>query len=149
MQEIIKFLPTIDAPADTMLPQRSTMFSAGYDFYAPCDIIIPAHGESKLIKLNVKAIMPGDMVLQIFVRSSLAIKHSIGLVNSVGIIDSDYANNKDNDGNIGVKFRNYSNEKVIIKKGERCAQGIFQRYYVTSDDAAKDERYGGYGSTGR
>lgn len=149
MKSIIKFLPTIDAPADTKLPERGTKFSAGYDFYAPCDIVIMPHAESELIKLNVKAIIPCDIVLKIYIRSSLAVKHNIGLVNSVGIIDSDYASNNDNDGNIGVKFRNYSDKKVIIAKGERCAQGIFQRYYITSDDAANGIRGGGYGSTGR
>ena len=62
MNNIIKFLPTIDAPESTKLPQRSTKFSAGYDFYAPTDIFVPAGGESVLVPLNVKAIMPGDMV---------------------------------------------------------------------------------------
>ncbi|WP_444353584.1 hypothetical protein [Phascolarctobacterium succinatutens] len=74
MNSIIKFLPTVDAPESTRLPQRSTKFSAGYDFYAPTDIFIPAGGESVLVPLNVKAIMPGDMVLMLFIRSSLAVK---------------------------------------------------------------------------
>lgn len=46
---MIKFLPTADAPESTRLPQRSTKFSAGYDFYAPTDIFIPAGSEIKLI----------------------------------------------------------------------------------------------------
>lgn len=146
---MIKFLPTIDAPANTKLPQRSTQFFAGYDFYAPTDIFVPAGGESVLIPLNIKAVMPGDMVLMLFIRSSLAVKFNLSLVNSVGIIDSDYANNQDNDGNIGVKFRNNGSETIIIREGERCAQGIFVRYCVTSDDEASAVRGGGYGSTGR
>lgn len=146
---MIKFLPTIDAPADTKLPQRSTQFSAGYDFYAPTDILIPAGGESVLIPLNIKAIMPGDMVLLLFIRSSLAVKSNLSLVNGVGVIDSDYANNPNNDGNIGVKFRNSGCENIIIREGERCMQGIFVRYCVTSDDEASAVRGGGYGSTGR
>ena len=146
---MIKFLPTIDAPESTKLPQRSTKFSAGYDFYAPTDIFIPAGGESVLVPLNVKAIMPGDMVLMLFIRSSLAVKLNLSLVNSVGIIDSDYANNPNNDGNIGVKFRNNGSETIIIREGERCMQGIFVRYFVTEDDNATDERVGGYGSTDR
>lgn len=68
-----------------------------------------------LVPLNVKAIMPGDMVLMLFIRSSLAVKFNLSLVNSVGIIDSDYANNPNNDGNIGVKFRNSSCENIIIR----------------------------------
>lgn len=148
MRPIIRFLPTIDAPADTKLPKRSTKFSAGYDFYAPCDIFVPAHGESELIPFNVKALMPGDYFLMLKVRSGLSVKYNISLACS-GIIDSDYCNNKDNDGNIGIKFRNNGSEDKTLYKGERCAQGIFLRYGVTSDDAAQGLREGGYGSTGK
>lgn len=102
-----------------------------------------------LVPLNVKAIMPGDMVLMLFIRSSLAVKFNLSLVNSVGIIDSDYANNPNNDGNIGVKFRNSGCENIIIREGERCMQGVFVRYFVTEDDNADCERVGGYGSTDR
>ena len=138
MNSIIKFLPTVDAPESTRLPQRSTKFSAGYDFYAPTDIFIPDGGESVLVPLNVKAI-----------RSSLAVKSNLSLVNGVGVIDSDYANNPNNDGNIGVKFRNSGCENIIIREGERCMQGVFVRYFVTEDDNADCERVGGYGSTDR
>lgn len=148
MNNIIKFLPVIDAPAETKMPQRSTKFSAGYDFYAPCDILVPAHGVSKLVPLNIKALMPSDYVLQLFIRSSLATKHNLMLVNNVGIIDADYADNVENDGNIGVKYFNHGNVDYTIKKGERCAQGIFLRYGVTVDDEVKAIREGGYGSTG-
>lgn len=146
MNSIIKFLPTIDAPAKTKLPQRSTKFSAGYDFYAPCDILVPAHGESKLTPFNVKALMPGDFFLMLKIRSGLSVKHNLSLACS-GVIDCDYCDNADNDGNIGIKFRNNGDTDYTIKKGERCAQGIFLRYGVTIDDKVKAIREGGYGST--
>ena len=133
----------------TIVPVSIMVYRAQLGAANPTDIFIPAGGESVLVPLNVKAIMPGDMVLMLFIRSSLAVKFNLSLVNSVGIIDSDYANNPNNDGNIGVKFRNSGCENIIIREGERCMQGIFVRYFVTEDDHASGERVGGYGSTDR
>lgn len=147
MNSIIKFLPTIDAPAGTKLPQRSTQFSAGYDFYAPCDILVPAHGESELIPFNIKALMPGDYFLMLKIRSGLSVKYNLSLACS-GVIDCDYCDNADNDGNIGIIIGNNGDVNYVIKKDERCAQGIFLRYGVTVDDDVKALRSGGYGSTG-
>ena len=144
----VYFRPVVDAPADTKLPKRGTMYSAGYDFYAPERIVIPAHGCTGLIFFNVKARFPGFMYLKLFIRSSIAVKHSIMLETS-GVIDSDYYENPDNDGNIGVKFRNNSDVDFVIEKGERCFQGIFHRYFITIDDESENVRVGGYGSTGK
>ena len=67
---------------------------------------------------------------------------------SVGIIDADYFNNPDNDGEMFFGFYNVSNEPVQIKKGEKLGQGIFMKYLKTDDDKADGERAGGFGSTG-
>lgn len=142
-----KFYPVKDAPIDTVLPKRGSKHSAGYDFYAPCDIEVPADDCSKLIFLNIKAEMPKDEYLQLVIRSSLAVKYGIVLETS-GVIDADYFENENNDGNIGVKFRNNSDADYLIKKGERCCQGIFLKYGVVDDDDTVHERSGGYGSTG-
>lgn len=140
--EIVK-----NAPADTILPRRSTKGSAGYDFYAPYDIMLVPHSCSKLVFLNVKAYMQPDEKLQMYIRSSLAVKSNITLETS-GLIDSDYYNNPDNDGNIGVKFRNNGDEPIVIPKGSRCCQGVFGKYLVADEDDANETRTGGYGSTG-
>lgn len=143
-----KFYPVKNAPADTVLPKRGSKYSAGYDFFAPCDIPIPANSCTKLIFLNVKAEIPKDEYLQLVIRSSVAVKYGIVLETS-GVIDADYFGNPDNDGNIGVKFRNNSETNYLIKKGERCCQGIFLKYGVVDDDDVTNERAGGYGSTGK
>ena len=41
-------------------------------------------------------------------------------------------------------------QPLVLKKGERIAQGIFYKYLTTDDDnaAEKEERSGGFGSTG-
>lgn len=131
------------------LPERKTKGSAGYDFFAPHDFLIPAGGTTDLIKMGIKAIMPKDMYLGIHIRSSMAAKHDIILVNLEPIIDSDYANNAENDGNIMLKFRNLGNKDYLVRRGDRICQGIFKKYYVTDDDSADNERVGGYGSTGK
>lgn len=126
------------APADTKLPERKTKYAAGYDFYAPHDIIIPPHGDSGLVWFDIKAAMPHDTYLQLRIRSSLAVHHDIVLETS-GVVDADYYGNIDNHGN----------DFYRIKKGERCIQGIFMRYSVTDNDRASGIRGGGYGSTGK
>lgn len=148
---IRKFQKCINAPDDTKLPKRGTKFSAGYDFYAPCDIYVPRHGFSELVFFNVKALMPSDEYLAIVIRSSMATKYQNGhlmVAQGTAIIDADYYGNPDNDGNIGVMFYNRSEHDIVIPKGDRCCQGIFQKYYTCSDDVTERLRVGGYGSTG-
>ena len=144
-----KFLPVKNAPADTKLPQRGSKYSAGYDFYAPEDIVIRAHSLSRLVMFNVKVYMSEDEYLAVMVRSSLAVNHGLQVVQGTAVIDSDYADNPDNDGNIGIAFVNNSGKDYKIKKGERCARGIFHKYYLSDDDNAQGVRKGGYGSTVR
>lgn len=147
IQERIRgFEKTYDAPEDTLLPVRGSNFSAGYDFYAPCDIIVPAHGRTKLIFFNVKAYMQADEFLYLRIRSSLGAKHCI-MLESSNVIDADYYCNANNDGNIGTVFRNHGNEDFVIKKGERCCQGIFMKFLQADHDVPLGARKGGYGST--
>ena len=135
------------APLGAKKPVRGTKESAGYDFYAPCDIVIPAHGVSENIPLYVKAYLKSNTFLQLKIRSGLAVKHNIILCTS-GVIDSDYVDNVDNEGNICVKFANLSNEDFTIKAGERCCQGIILNYgKVVDDEFLQDKRIGGHGST--
>lgn len=126
-------------------PVRATKNSAGYDFFTPVDIIIPAHGTSKTVDLGVAVALDPDKVLLCHVRSSLGFKHDCGLVNFTGIIDADFYPNT-----IKVKFRNYSDNDVIIKAGEKCMQGIIMQYFTVDDeDEVSTERSGGIGSTGK
>ena len=131
------------------LPKRGTKNSAGYDICTPVDILIPVHGFSEPIQTDMKAYMGEDEVLKIYPRSSIGFKKKLMLVNTTGIIDSDYYENPDNDGNIGFAFYNMSDVDVLIKAGERVLQGIFTKYLITEDDNADEVRTGGTGSTGK
>ena len=83
----------------------------------------------------------------IYSRSGIAIKHGIGLLNSVGVIDSDYR------GEICVGVINQISEAYEIQPFERVAQMILLPYEVINftevDELTETERgAGGFGSTG-
>lgn len=129
------------------LPQRATMGSAGYDFYAPFDFRL-APGETIKIPTGVRVRMDDNWVLHIYPRSGLGFKYRLQLNNTVGIIDSDYFNS-DNEGHIFIKLTNDSNEgkSLEVTKGGGFAQGIFLEYGITVDDDVEGVRNGGFGST--
>ena len=138
---------------DIQLPLASTSNSAGYDFFAIDDTEIPPHNERYRypirVRLGVKAFMQPDEVLLLFNRSSNPSKFGLVQANSVGVIDSDYYNNPDNEGEIGIEFYNMGTQPVIIKKGQKVCQGIFMKYLKTNDDNRNSKtRSGGFGSTG-
>ena len=129
------------------LPGRATAGSAGYDFYAPFDIMLKP-GETIKIPTGIRSSMEDGWVLKIYPRSGLGFKYRLQLNNTVGIIDSDYYFS-DNEGHIMIKITNDSNEgkTVEVKKGDGFAQGIFVEYGITFDDDADGIRNGGFGST--
>ena len=134
------------------LPVRKTKFSAGYDIEAAEDTIIPSFNKGMkptLIKTGIKAYMGEDEVLILANRSSNPGKKGLILANSIGVIDSDYYGNPDNDGHIMFAFYNIKDEDIEIKKGDAIGQAIFQKFLVADDDLAKGTRMGGFGSTSK
>ena len=132
------------------LPRRSTAHSAAYDIEAACDIVLPSFKigmKPTLIPTGLKAYMMDDEVLMILPRSSGPKKQGIAFPHSMGVIDSDYYENIDNDGHIFVQCINIKDEDVTIKKGDKIAQAYFQKFLVTDNDDANGERMGGFGST--
>ena len=129
-------------------PTRGSIHSAGYDFYAYDDYTIEPK-QSVLIKTGVKAYMPPDEYLDLRVRSSLGIKRQLMLATGASVIDSDYYNNPDNEGEIMVVLYNYGDTTQTIEAGERIVQGIFTKYFLVDDDDTADQRTGGTGSTNK
>lgn len=129
------------------IPERSTKDSAGYDFVIPFDCIIKP-GDSVKIPTGIRCYMAPNYVLCIFPRSGLGFKYRCQLDNTVGIIDADYYNS-DNEGHIMIKITNDGKEgkDIVLKAGDRFAQGIFLQYGITLDDNANDIRNGGFAST--
>ena len=162
-----EFVKRVENVKDKKLPMRSTKNSAGYDFFCVEDVEIPVSIEKviyekensfgppkievhpTLVRTGVKAYMQENEVLYLFNRSSNPVKRGLVLANSVGVVDSDYYNNPDNEGEIGFMFYNFSGETVVLKKGDKIGQGLFSVYLkVDEEGSVFNIRKGGIGSTG-
>ena len=128
------------------LPERSTKKSMAYDIYSPESFILQPK-QTYMLKTGIKAKMLEDEGLILNVRSSMG-KKNIMLANTNGWIDSDYYNNPDNEGEIGLLFYNYGEEPWEVKLGDRVAQAMFIKFLKCSEEKEiLDERSGGFGST--
>ncbi len=115
------------------IPKRDSEATAGYDICILKDIEIKPN-EILKIPTGLKSYFEKDEVLFLVVRSSMGFKYNIRLCNQIGIVDSDYYNNKDNEGHIWLKIQNEGIETVNLKKGEAIVQGIFVKYLTTKSD---------------
>jgi len=84
--------------------------------------------------------------LRLSLRSSAPKKYGVILANGIGIIDSDYYNNEENEGHIMFAIIAIK-DTVLLRKGERIGQGVIEKYNLTDDDIADGIRAGGFGST--
>ena len=131
-------------PADINIPSRGTKHSAGYDLRI-CENVVLEPGERKLVPTGLTAYMQYDEELQIRVRSSLANKKGLVVLNAPGTIDADYYPN-----HIQIILANLSDKVIEIQSGDRVAQAIFSKYLITDGDDYNlgELREGGFGSTG-
>lgn len=100
-----------------------------------------------LVSTGMKCHLNPGQYLELSVRSSTPLKHWIIAGNSVGIIDADYCDNPDNEGEIFFQLVNLSPFAIQLKRGDKIGQGIIKSYGITDNDAATGERLGGFGST--
>jgi dUTP pyrophosphatase len=138
----------IDGAYDKIiLPKRATQYSAGHDIFSPINFILPPNEEIK-IPCGFKVYMLRDEFFEIVPRSGLGFKYYTRLANTVGVVDSDFFNNKDNEGHCFIKLRNEGDKDLEIHVGDAIAQGIFQKYLIADNDESDRVRSGGFGSTG-
>ena len=134
---------------ETELPKYETIGSAGMDVRANItEDVVLAPGTIKLIPVGLKVEIPVGYEIQVRPRSGLALKHGLGMANSIGTIDSDYR------GEIGVIAINLSDKAYTIKPGERIAQLVLNKVeqieWVEVEALGTTERgAGGYGHTGK
>lgn len=147
-QKVRGFEPVSRLGTIVKMPTRGSVHSAGYDFYVYDDYTIEPQ-QSVWIPTGIKAYMPPDEYLDLRVRSSLGIKRQLMLATGASVIDADYYNNPDNEGEIMIVLFNYGTETQHIEAGERVMQGIFTKYYLADNDNATDQRTGGTGSTNK
>ena len=79
----------------------------------------------------------------------MGFKYNVRLTNQVGVIDSDFYNNIDNEGHIFISLQNEGDKDYVINAGEAYAQGIFMKYLLSDDDTAEGTRIGGLGSSNK
>ena len=134
---------------ETELPKYETVGSAGMDVRANIkEPVTLAPGAIKLIPAGLKVEIPLGYELQVRPRSGLALKHGLGMANSIGTIDSDYR------GEIGVIAINFSDKPYTIQPEERIAQLVLNKVeqieWVEVTELGTTERgAGGYGHTGK
>ena len=92
--------------------------------------------------------MQDDEYLQLTNRSSNPLKHFLVLPNGVGVVDADYYNNENNEGELFFQLLNYGLRDKVIKKGDRIGQGIFMKFLkVDNEETNEKSRTGGFGSS--
>lgn len=130
------------------LPTYATDGASGMDLRAFIDEPVILHPmERRLIPTGLFVQLPEGYEGQVRARSGLAIKHGIGLVNSIGTIDSDYR------GELKIPVINFGNESFTINNGDRIAQLVIASYervvpIMVSDLDETDRGEGGFGHTG-
>jgi len=152
------------------VPKRSTKHSAGYDFEAAEDIVLPSiwkmifkfaatqlkqwiyttDKETVEAELQKEQKVLKPILVPTGIKSSNPLKHFLVLPNGIGVVDSDYYNNPDNEGHIYFQLINFGLFDKEIKKGDRIGQGIFLPFLKADTDEENDmnERTGGFGSSG-
>lgn len=135
---------------NAVVPGRATQGSAGLDLCACLDapLTVAARGSATVPTGIAIALPDRELAAFVFARSGLAVKHGLGLLNGVGVIDSDYR------GEILVGLVNQSDTPYEIRPGERIAQLIVMPVSLppvlevdTLDETVRGT--GGFGSTGK
>lgn len=129
-----------------VIPEYKTSLAACFDLTVIEDATVPAHGQT-LLRTGLGFGIPEGHAMLIFSRSSTFMKFGVILANGVGMIDPDYAGEKDE---IFIAVLNPGMEDVSIQAGSRVAQAmIIERPTMQFvEKPAGDINRGGFGSTG-
>ena len=133
---------------NAVIPTYAHDDDAGFDFYLP-ELKIEAH-QTVIAKVGLKMAIPVGYELQIRPRSGLSFKTGLRVANAPGTVDSGYRDE------IGIICWNTSDEKIILKAGERIAQGVLNeiprgQFHIVEDitKVVGSNRNGGFGSSGK
>lgn len=96
-------------------PRRANAFAAGIDLINNGESVTVVEGEYTNVETKTAMQIPDGYVGLVVVRSGFGFK-GLSLINSVGVIDSDYR------GEIGVRLISHSKDPIEIPHGERFAQ---------------------------
>jgi len=129
------------------LPTRQTAGAAGYDVCSAEPEFTIDPRARRLVRTGLALAIPAGYEAQVRPRSGLAVKHGLTLPNSPATIDSDYR------GELMIPMINLGAEPVVVTRGMRIAQLVFQRVEaVDLQEVAElppsERGGGGFGSTG-
>ena len=140
-------IPPYDALFATMLAETCTLDNEPMTIDEVAALTKRLKTKPTLVSTGMKCKLESGTYLELSVRSSSPLKYWIMMANSVGIIDGDYYNNPDNEGEIFFQLYNMTPFPIKIQKGEAIGQGIIKTFGVPEDDKAEGFRTGGFGST--
>jgi dUTP pyrophosphatase len=132
---------------DAKIPQYMTKGAAGFDFSSIENVTLST-GDRIAVDTGLSCKIQDGFEMQIRPRSGMALKQGITVLNAPGTIDSDYT------GPIKIILVNLGDSDVVIKAGDRIAQGVIspveQAEFLEVDKLDETERgEGGFGSTGK
>jgi len=133
---------------DISMPKYQTPGSAAVDLHAAVkEKTVLKPGERKLIPTGFCMQFQQGFVAEITPRSGLALRNGISIVNSPGIVDSDYRDE------VGVILINLGKEDFVINRNDRIAQMNIKKIEKADIKEVKElsssDRKGGFGSTGK
>lgn len=137
-------LKVLKLSPNAIVPKKGSKLAAGYDLSSAEDSVVPARGK-QLVKTDIAVALPEGTYGRVAPRSGLSWKKHIDI--GAGVIDRDYR------GNIGVVMFNHGSEDLVVKRGDRIAQLILEKYVdaeieetTSLDDTDRGSE--GFGSTG-
>jgi dUTP pyrophosphatase len=144
IEVMVRRLAGNDLPA----PRPATPGSSGVDLRAcvPGAVTLEP-GQRALIPTGLALAIPPGYEAQVRPRSGLAARSGLTMLNTPGTIDADYR------GEVQVLAVNLGSEAVVIQRGDRIAQMVFQKVpavdLVEVDELPASSRgAAGFGSTG-
>ena len=132
---------------DAIIPEYKTSGAAGFDFHSAVNMRI-ASLKGDLVQTGLSVELPRDTFMTIVPRSGLSLEFRNYIGNGFPVVDEDYR------GEIFIYIVNNSfNKDIVIKKGDRIAQGIVLPYIrceiIEVNELLPTTRgQGGWGSTG-
>lgn len=131
---------------NAMIPTYGSKNAAGFDLHLVEDVMVRSN-QTKVLPTGLSVEIPVGYEIQIRPRSGTSLKTKLRITNSPGTIDADYR------GEVGIIVENTGSEVIVLKKGDRIAQGVLTaveqaEWYISSKLSETERGAGGFGSTG-
>ncbi len=135
------------AKKNAKLPSYGRRGDAALDLFV-CEATSLSPSEIKMVSTGVFLAIPDGYCGLVLPRSGLASKHAITLINSPGLLDSNYR------GEITIPLINHGNETYEIEEGDRVAQLLIIPcpnidFKEVKELSSSNRGQSGFGSSGR